>query len=306
MPEHAVKTRRRPGTGWVRAARARVDDLALGPEPGVRQPGVREPEVTVDPRIERRRRDVHREQTRRRLRALRAVVIAVVAALLADAVLHSPLLDVRRPRVSGEVQTAAADILRTGGLTGHPLMVTLDLRHSAAAIERLPWIATARVRRSWPDTVIVTVTERVPVAIVVADLVDASGRVLSLAPGFAPLLPVRIDTGAKAPALPPPGGTIPGVYRPGVEVAASIPPALRADVQAVLVRPDGTVRLALTSGASALLGDSTDLAAKFEAVLTIIERVQLGRAPIDVSVPSAPVLLTSPAAAATVSTHTGG
>jgi len=300
MPEHALKARRRPGTGWVRAAarkvEAKVENLTT----------TRDAATDVDPRIEQRRRDVQAQQTRRRLRVLRAVVIAVVAGLLADAVLHSPLLDVRRPRVSGEVQTDPADILRAGGFTGHPLMIGLSLTRSARAIERLPWIATARVRRSWPDTVIVTVTERVPVAVVVTDLVDASGRVLSPAPAFAPLLPVRIDTGATAPPVPPPGATIPGVYRPGVDVAASMPAALRARVAAVLVRPDGTVRLALTAGTSALLGDGSNLAAKFEALLTILERVQVGRAPIDVSVPSAPVLLTSPAAAATVSTHTGG
>ncbi len=296
MPEHAVRARRRPGTAWARAALGKVEQLTA----------TRPPATDVDPRIEQRRQEVHAERTRRRLRWLRAVVIAVVAALLADVIVHSPLLDVRRPRVSGEVQTAPADILRAGGLTGHPLMITLNLRRSAAAIERLPWIATARVRRSWPDTVIVTVTERVPAAIVVADLVDASGRVLSVAPGFAPLLPVRIDTGAKAPAVPPPGSTVPAVYRPGLEVAAAMPAALRADVAAVLVRPDGTVRLALTNGTSALLGDTSALPAKLEAVLTILERVAIGRAPIDVSVPSAPVLLTSPAAAATVSTHTGG
>jgi cell division protein FtsQ len=296
MPEHAVTTRRRPGTGWVRAAAARVDTLAR-PRPAPSD---------VDPRIEQRRRDVQAQQTRHRLRVLRALVIAVVAGLLADVVLHSPLLEVRRPRVSGEVQTAPADILRAGGLTGHPLMIGLSLARSARAIERLPWVATARVRRSWPDTVIVTVTERVPVAIVVSDLVDASGRVLSPAPAFAPLLPVRIDTGATAPAVPAPGGTIPAVYRPGVAVATSLPPALRARVAAVLVRPDGSVRLALTTGTSALLGDTSELPAKFEALLTILERVRVGSAPIDVSVPSAPVLLTSPAAAATVSTHTGG
>jgi cell division protein FtsQ len=249
---------------------------------------------------------VRAEHNRRRLRVLRAAVIAVVIALVADAALHSPLLDVRRPRVSGEVQTDPGDILQAGGLTGHPLMITLNLRRAAAAIERLPWIATARVRRSWPDTVIVTVTERVPVAIVVSDLVDITGRVLSPAPGFAPFLPVRIDTGSKAPAPPPPGGVVPAVYRPGVAVAAAMPAALRAHVEAVLVRPDGTVRLALASGGTALLGDTTQLPAKFEAVLTIIERVAVGTVPIDVSVPSAPVLLTSPAAAATVSTQAGG
>jgi cell division protein FtsQ len=333
MPEHALTMRRRPGTGWVRALAGKgvaqpphdlavpadeesddaappvgqVADVTVQPDDdGENLTATRDPAADIDPRMEQRRRDVHAAQTRRRLRVLRAVVIAVVAGLLADALLHSPLLDVRRPRVSGEVQTSPVDILRAGGLTGHPLMIRLSLTRAARAIERLPWIATARVRRSWPDTVIVTVTERVPAAIVVSDLVDASGRVLSPAPAFAPLVPVRVDTGATAPVVPPPGEPVPGIYRPGLAVAAAMPAAVRTRVTAVLVRPDGTVRLALTTGTSALLGDTGDLAAKFEALLTILERVQVGRAPIDVSVPTAPVLLTSPAAAATVSTHTGG
>jgi len=310
MPEHAVRTRRRAGTGWWRdavdKAVDRVENLTAPRAPDITVVAPASTAPDVDPRMEQRRLEVRAEHNRRRLRALRAAVIAVVAALLAVAVLHSPLLVVRRARASGEVQTAEGDILRAGGLTGHPLMIGLSLTRSAAAIERLPWIATARVRRSWPDTVIVTVTERVPVAVVVSDLVDVSGRVLSPAPAFATLLPVRIGAGAKAPALPPPGATIPAVYRPGVQVVATMPAALRPRVQAVLVRPDGTVRLALSNGTSALLGDTTDLAAKFEALLTILERVDVGRAPVDVSVPSAPVLLTSPAAAATVSTHTGG
>jgi cell division protein FtsQ len=271
MPEHAVSTRRRPGTGWWKAAVDKVENLTAPREPAVVVPSPVSDTVAdtvtvtpeVDPRIEQRRLEVRAEHNRRRLRVLRAGVIAVVIALLAVAVLHSPLLVVRRPRVSGEVQTAPADILRAAGLTGRPLMISLSLTGAATAIERLPWVETARVRRSWPDTVIVTVTERVPVAIVVSDLVDASGRVLSPAPGFAPFLPVRIDTGAKGPVLPPPGSAIPAVYRPGVQVVASMPPALRARVQAVLVRPDGTVRLALTAGTSALLGDTSDLGAKF-------------------------------------------
>ncbi len=86
----------------------------------------------------------------------------LTVAAIGFGVLHSPLLVVRRPRVSGEVQTSAAEVLHAAGLDRHPLMIDLDLRGATAAIGRLPWIATARVRRSWPDTVIVTVSERVP------------------------------------------------------------------------------------------------------------------------------------------------
>ena len=169
-------------------------------------------------------------------------------------------------------------------------MIDLSLGASARAIERLPWIATARVRRSWPDTVIVTVTERAPVAVIGGMFVDASGRVLSTAPGFAPLLAVRIDLGATAPAPPAPGGTVAPVYRPGVEVVTGLPAALRPHVGVVFVRQDGTVRLGLVGGASAVLGDTSALPEKFAAVLTLLDRVRIGSATIDVTVPSSPVL----------------
>jgi hypothetical protein len=65
------------------------------------------------------------------------------------------------------------------------------------------------------------------------------------------------------------------------------------------------VRLSLRNGESVLLGDTTALPEKFEAVLTLLERVRTGATTIDATVPSAPVL-TGSVAAGTVSTHTGG
>ena len=308
-PRRQQHLRRRPGTGWREAARARAlrfasppaDDLP-DPSPdadrGVRaSAGEEEREAAasdatlgIDPRIRQRRLAVEAEQGRRRRRGVVAGATLVVVAALAFGVLRSPLLEVRRPRVSGEVQTPAADVLRAAGLVGHPLMIDLDLGGARAAIERLPWIATARVRRSWPDTVIVTVTERAPAAVAGGMLVDPSGRVLSVAPGFAPLVPVAADRGLAQPALPPPGGVLPAALRPGLVVATAMPPALRPHVGEVLVGPGGAVRLALAGGASAVLGDTSDLSQKLEAVLTLVDRVRIGSRTIDTRVPSAPVL----------------
>jgi cell division protein FtsQ len=334
------RTRRRPGTGWrlgVRrgdtapgdgdeAARARrfrlgvpaLDDLpdpspdatggAGGTVPAAAGPADEpspDPAPDIDPRIHQRRLDVQAEEGRHRTRLLTAATSVLVAAAVAFGVLRSPLLTVRRPRVSGEVQTPAADVLRAAGLVGHPLMIDLALGRSASAIARLPWIASARVRRSWPDTVIVTVTERVPAAVITGMLVDASGRVLSIAPGFTPLLTVGADRGQTPSPLPKPGGVVPPTYRPGLLVVTAVPPALRPHIGSVLVGPDATVRLSLVGGALAVLGDTSDLAQKLEAVLTIVARVRIGQVAIDVTVPSAPVL-TSLAAAGTVSTRTGG
>jgi len=308
VPEQTVEARprRRPGTGWMttvrrpahlhsqRAADDVVIDLRDSPAP---------PEI--DPRFQKRRLDVQAARDRRRIRVLRAVTVVILVAAAAYGVVRSPLLVVRKARVNGEVQTSSSAILTAAGLTTRPLMIDLRLGRSAAAVARLPWIDTVRIRRSWPDTVLVDVTERVPVAVVGGMLVDASGRVLSVAPGFAPLLAVRPDIGTSAPAPPGPGATVPSVYRPGLDVVVALPPALRADVGAVLVRPDGTVRLSLVDGASALLGDTSALAQKFEAVLTLVERVRLGHEAVDVSVPGAPVLTRLPVTG-TVSTRTGG
>jgi len=323
--------RRRPGTGWREAAKARALRLAAptpddvpDPSPDVapptpdgagpavdiraaddleeRGPHGATPDVAgdasvtspagadIDPRIQQRRLDVEAEHGRRRRRAVVVATSLAVVAALAFGVLRSPLLEVRRPRVSGEVQTPAADVLAAARLVGHPLMVDLDLARSTAAIERLPWIATARVRRSWPDTVIVTVTERTPAAVIGGMLVDATGRVLSVSPGFAPLVPVAADRGLAQPVLPRPGGRVPDAYRPGLVVATAIPPALRPHVGEVLVGPGGQVRLTLAGGASALLGDTSDLAQKLEVVLTLVDRVRIGTGTIDTRVPSAPVL----------------
>jgi cell division protein FtsQ len=333
------RARRRPGTGWLIAVRRFSEENLTAGDRAARRPAhfarggtgqhavidLRDPSPApdaaagagsappatvsagpdIDPRIRQRRLDVEAERERRRARWLRIAIVALLVAAAAYGVLRSPLLAVRRPRVSGAVQTPPQDVLRAAGLTGHPLMISLQLGRMAAAIDRLPWIATARVRRSWPDTVIVTVTERAPVAVVGGMFVDASGRVLSAAPGFAPYLAVRPDTGASAPAPPAPGGTVAAVYRPGVQVVTTLPPDLRGRIGAVLVRPDGTVRLSLRNGESVLLGDTSALPEKFEAVLTLVERVRSGTATIDVTVPSAPVL-TGPVGAGTVSTHTGG
>jgi cell division protein FtsQ len=344
-PPDAPRVRRRSGTGWREAAKARALRFAAAPADDLPDPspdaapraldglvgdgpataGVAHPaseeapgadaasadasatdsadaadsaDATdgsdaapdIDPRIQQRRLDVEAEHGRRRRRALVLATSTVVAAALAFGVLRSPLLEVRRPRVSGEVQTPVGDVLRAAGLVGDPHMIDLNPDAATAAIERLPWIATARVRRSWPDTVIVTLTERTPAAVVGGMLVDATGRVLSVAPGFAPLVPVAADRGLAQPVLPPPGGQLPAAFRPGLVVATAIPPALRPRVGEVLVGPGGTVRLTLAGGASALLGDTSDLGQKLEVVLTLVDRVRIGTGTVDARVPSAPVL----------------
>ncbi len=61
-------------------------------------------------------------------------------------------------------------------------MVRLDVDEATRALEALPWVDEAIVRRDFPSGVRIEITERLPIGILrfgqVEALVDASGRVL--------------------------------------------------------------------------------------------------------------------------------
>jgi cell division protein FtsQ len=288
------------------------------------------PRQRIDPRFRQRRIQVKREEGRRRLRLLVAGTTTLVLIAAGFGVLRSPLLRVRHVEVVGASRTPVAQVVAAAGLAGHRLMI--DVNGRSGAVDHLPWIATARIHRSWPGTVVVTVTERRPVAEIGApavELVDATGRVVAPAPVGTALPRIEFGTvsgpgdasatgggpaaggpaaGGPAGGTPIPGGPgtqLPAGYRPGVTVAAALPGALASKVVAVVVLGGGAVGLRLSGGASAILGDPTDLGPKLEAVLTLVERVQIGTGTIDATVPTAPVL-TPGRQIATFSTQTGG
>src|SRR4051812_42909210 len=95
-----------------------VDQNQQGSEKGVRRPG-----LPIDPRIKERRIAVTRDEGRKRLRILGAVMAAASLAGAAVAATHSALLDVDHVRVTGTANTTQADVLRASGLEGHRFMI---------------------------------------------------------------------------------------------------------------------------------------------------------------------------------------
>ncbi len=255
-------------------------------------------ETAIDPRIRQRRNEVRRHQGRRRLHLIVGLTVVLVVAAGALALLHTPLFSVRVVAVSGiHPHTSDVAIVTAAGVDHHPALISLDPAAAAARVEALPFIASARVVRHWPDGVGITVTERVPSVTMAGpgsswSVLDGRGRTLEVVPSRPPglvVLAVQEVKGAEAPT--PVGGTLGGDGSVGLTVCRTLPPAFAAQVTAVTVAPDGTVSLALNSGLTVLLGADSDLRAKYEDVAAIIAHAALhGAKTIDVTVPESPTV----------------
>lgn len=119
----------------------------------------------VDPRLRARRQDVLRQQGRRRLHRVQFAAAVLAAGGVGWAVAASPLLDVDRVIVRGLEHGRIEDVEAAAGIEKGSPLVTVDLERVRSAAESVAWVAAADVSRSWPATVLVSVTERRPSAI---------------------------------------------------------------------------------------------------------------------------------------------
>lgn len=253
-----------------------------------------EASLRMDPRIKQRRIAVQRDAGRRRLRLLLigVGVLIGVAALVGS--LWTPLADVDRVDVVGSARTEPADVIAAAGLDRSPQLIDVDPAAVAARIEALPWIASAEVTRHWPSGVSIEVTERRPVAVTPVDpdgkqwaLVDATGRVLAHEAGR----PAGYPALSKGPVPGAPGTTLDAATASALAVAGALSPELRAQTGDIVVLPGEEVELALLPRGRVRLGRAEELAAKVEALATVLSRVDLqGIAVIDLRVPSAPAV----------------
>lgn len=248
--------------------------------------------VVVDPRFRARRIAVRKQAGRRRLKRLLALIAVAMAALTAVIVLKSPILDVDEIVIEGATRTDAALVTEAAGIAnGEPLLLA-DLGRAETAVEALPWVAEASVRREIPGGIHVEIVERVPVATLAAGgvtlLVDATGTVVaeaaSVGPIFPPYVAVRSDD-----AAPVPGAKVSAELLTAVELASRLRENPPASVIAVDLSP--SARLDLVGGGTAEFGDLVDIDAKVEAFRTMWARVdRTCLDTIDLRVPTHPVL----------------
>lgn len=165
---------------------------------------------------------------RRRLMAVLVLLLVLVGLVIGGRVLiyDAGLADVEGVSVAGTVTLSPDAVIAAAAVTPGGPLADVDTAAVAARVATLPAVASAQAERSWPHTVAVTVTERVPVGIVATAngdaLVDTTGAVYA---GSAPAGLPRFVNGTVGPADP---ATLAAVTALG-----DLPPAVRTQVLTV-------------------------------------------------------------------------
>lgn len=242
------------------------------------------PDPAVDPALAATRRRFARRQRARRWLAWKPVLVVVLLTGVVAAgvwlVYFSAYLSVKGVEIAGVEQLGAAEVERAAAVpTGEPL-ATVDLDRIRSRVEALAPVRSADVTRQWPDSVLVTVVEREPVAVVrIGDKLrglDEDGvvfRDFARAPAGLPRIETAADTGSEA-------------LREGALVVAALPGDLAAQIDHVDVRTVDEISLELRDGREVVWGSAAQPALKAKVLAGLLSAVQAQK--YDVSVPGQP------------------
>ncbi|WP_244259431.1 FtsQ-type POTRA domain-containing protein [Rathayibacter sp. VKM Ac-2759] len=257
----------------------------------IRLPGGERRDIARAARERRRfeRGEVRRFTKRARRRRIIALVTAGSLALLALVVAiaaYSPLMAVRTIEVTGTQRVDAAAIQSSlADQVGVPLTL-VDRSEVGAVLGAYPLVQSYSVQTRPPSTLVVTVVERTPLAVLANagrfDLVDAAGVVIETSDTAQTGYPI---------VTTPTGGASGAAFRVIAQVLRTVPASLAGTVTAAGATTGDDVSLTLSNGSVVMWGGSDDSALK----AVVLEKLMAATDPAtvatyDVSSPQAAVV----------------
>ena len=201
------------------------------------------------------------------------VLTTMVVMLLAAGawwVTRSAIFEARTVTVTGTRQLTAAQVLRLAGIDRHTNVVWFSPGRVERRLESNPWIGRARVSRTLPSTISISIRERTPVAILAAGgrryLVAGDGMIVGETVALWRLPVIQ----ASGTATMRPGSTD-RADMGEVRVLQALPPRIRRKVREIGTVPGQGLVLRLVGGIRALYGDATDPDAKAGALMAVMD-----------------------------------
>ncbi|MDQ1696351.1 MAG: cell division protein FtsQ [Frankiaceae bacterium] len=218
------------------------------------------------------RRFVARRRAGRR-RAARPLILVLAGLITLGAggwlALNSSLVAVRTITVEGTSRLVVADVMRVAAVRRGTSLFRLDSSAVARRVARIPAVAHVEVARNWPHGVVISVTERTPVAVVRGP----TGAVLLDRVG------VAFDTEAEPPpglvnvqlSAPVPGAGDPAA-RAALQVLGALPTGVRRRVATVQAPSPFAVTLVLNGGRTVVWGSAADSTTKAAVLHALLHR----------------------------------
>ena len=224
--------------------------------------------VPAGPRLEARAQAERSSRSSRVLRRIsNALLVLLPLAAVGWVLMASTWLGVDDVEVTGTQRLQPAQVVEAVAVaTGTPL-ARVDTGAVEDRVRRLAPVADVAVRRTWPGTLTVEVTERTPAAGVQKDgvvtLVDADGVPFATERAL-PEGVVRLQVDAPGPDDP---STV-----AALQVHAALPPELRSKVGIVRAGSPSAVVLLLADGRQVIWGRPGETATKAAAALALLTK----------------------------------
>lgn len=226
--------------------------------------------------------DGRRRRPGRRTAVLLAIV-AILAGVLFWLVYFSPFLTVKQVAVTGSGASRAALVLRVADVPAGEQMIEIDTSAVTARVSDIQTVTDVNVTRSWPNTIVISVSERVPVAYSVEPgdaegsenfgLIDAAGAVFQQA--------------GKAPkGVPELQAADPAARTAALAVLAALPPEISHRIEVVTAQTPRDITFELKNGSIVRWGGDTETARKALILSALLRKVKAGW--YDVSAPEVP------------------
>jgi cell division protein FtsQ len=212
-----------------------------------------------------------RERRRRRYLRPLLVLLAVgcVAGTAAWVALGSSMFALRSVTVEGVARLTAGQVLDRAALPQGRSLLLIDPAAVAKRVEKLPPVESVDVTRRWPHAIVISVTERRPVAVVAGtsgwQLIDINGVAFATV-GSPPtgLIPVRVGEPMSA------GGA--DDARSALRVYRALPKSLRSQVVQLQADSPRSVTFALRNGREVVWGSPTDNVRKLAVLRALLPR----------------------------------
>ena len=242
----------------------------------------------------------HDDRSPRHRLLFATVGAVVVAAAVAAVVLLTPALHVRQVDVVGATHTGDAEVLRMAGAVDDKTLLEVNARSVRSSVRTLPWVDDVAVVRSFPWTLRLEVTERIPAAIVETPaaraVLDDEGMVLENLPPEAAVAGLAKVVGTTP--LPAPGSV--WADENGTRALAALqglPVAFVSIVDRVEIGTAGELQMATTDGTIVRFGLPDAVDRKGAVALQLVRDLQrrnVKAETIDVSAPLAPAYKAAP------------